>query len=56
MIPLPEHLKYDLIIYDKNNKPVVTKHNLLTKNAADTETIVFPAADNYHMQVQRLHY
>ena len=41
-----------MIVYDKNNHPVITKQNLLAKNAADTETIVFPAAQIYHMQVQ----
>jgi hypothetical protein len=41
-----------LIIYDKNNHPVITKHNLLATNAAGTEAIVFPAAQIYHMQVQ----
>jgi hypothetical protein len=46
------NVKYSLIIYDKNNHAVVTKQNLLAKNAADTETIVFPAAQIYHMQVQ----
>ena len=42
----------NLIIYDKNNHPVITKQNLLATNAAGTETIVFPAAQIYHMQVQ----
>ncbi len=46
------NVKYNLIIFDKNNQPVVTKQNLLAKNAADTETIVFPAAESYHIQVQ----
>jgi hypothetical protein len=41
-----------LIIYDKNNHPVITKQNLLAKNAAGTEIIVFPTAQIYHMQVQ----
>jgi hypothetical protein len=45
-------VRYNLIIFDKNNQPVITKQNLLAKNAADTETIVFPANENYHMQVQ----
>jgi hypothetical protein len=45
------NVKYNLIIYDKNNHPVITKQNLLAKNAAGTETIVFPAAQIYHMQV-----
>jgi len=42
----------NLIIYDKNNHPVITKQNLLAKNAAGTDTIVFPAAQIYHIQVQ----
>jgi hypothetical protein len=46
------NIKYNLIIYDKNNHPVITKHNLLATNAAGTEAIVFPAAQIYHMQVQ----
>jgi hypothetical protein len=46
------NVKYSLIIYDKNNHAVVTKQNLLAKKAAGTETIVFPAAQIYHMQVQ----
>jgi hypothetical protein len=46
------NVKYNLIIYDKNNHPVIRKQNLLATNAAGTETIVFPAAQMYHMQVQ----
>ncbi|MGB6674976.1 MAG: hypothetical protein WBE34_21325, partial [Candidatus Nitrosopolaris sp.] len=46
------NVKYNLIIFDKNNHPVITKQNLLAKNAADTETIVFPAKEIYHMEVQ----
>jgi hypothetical protein len=46
------NVKYNLIIYDKNNHPVITKQNLLAKNAAGTETVVFPVAQIYHMQVQ----
>jgi hypothetical protein len=46
------NVKYNLIIYDKNNHPVITKQNLLAKNATGTETVVFPAAQIYHMQVQ----
>ena len=46
------NVKYNLVIYDKNNNPVITKQNLLAKNAAGTETIVFPAAETYHMQVK----
>ena len=39
-------VKYNLIIFDKNNKPIITKQNLLAKNAADTETIVFSCKRN----------
>jgi hypothetical protein len=46
------NVKYNLIIYDKNDHPVITKQNLLAKNAAGTETVVFPAAQIYHIQVQ----
>ena len=46
------NVKYNLIIFDKNNHPVITKQNLLAKNAADTQTIVFPANEIYHMEVQ----
>ncbi|HXX97170.1 MAG TPA: hypothetical protein VEL11_08660, partial [Candidatus Bathyarchaeia archaeon] len=42
------NVKYNLIIYDKNNQPVIRKQNLLATNAAGTETIVFPAAQIYH--------
>jgi hypothetical protein len=45
-------VRYNLKIFDKNNQPVITKQNLLAKNADDTETIVFPANEIYHMQVQ----
>jgi hypothetical protein len=45
-------VRYNLIIFDKNNQPVITKQNLLAKNAADIQTIVFPANEIYHMQVQ----
>jgi hypothetical protein len=46
------NVKYNLIIYDKNNHPVLTKQNLIAKNATGTELIVFPAAQIYHIQVQ----
>jgi hypothetical protein len=45
-------VKYNLIIFDKNNHPVITKQNLIATNAAGTETIVFPANEIYHMQVK----
>ena len=46
------NVKYNLVIYDKNNQPIITKQNLIAKNATDTESIVFPAAQTYHVQVQ----
>ena len=46
------NVKYNLVIYDKNNNPVITKQNLLAKNAADIVPIVFPATETYHMQVK----
>jgi hypothetical protein len=42
-------VRYNLIIFDKNNHAVITKQNLLAKNSADTETIVFPAKEIYHI-------
>ena len=45
------NVRYNLIIFDKNNQPVKTK-NLLAKNAADTETIVFATKEIYHMELQ----
>jgi hypothetical protein len=46
------NVRYNLIIFDKNNQPVTTKQNLLAKNAADTETIVFATKEIYHMELQ----
>ncbi|MFZ0894752.1 MAG: hypothetical protein WAZ77_09640 [Candidatus Nitrosopolaris sp.] len=46
------NVRYNLIIFDKNNQPVITKKNLLAKNAADTETIVFATKEIYHMELQ----
>jgi hypothetical protein len=45
------NVKYNLIIFDKNNHTIISKQNLLAKNATDTETIVFPAKEIYHMVV-----
>ena len=44
-------VKYNLIIFDKTNHPIITKQNLLAKNATDTETIVFPTKEVYHIVV-----
>lgn len=43
------NVKYNLIIFDKNNHAVITKQNLLAKNATDTVTLYFPAKEIYHM-------
>ena len=45
------NVRYNLIIFDKNNHAVITKQNLLAKNATDTETLYFPAKEIYHMVV-----
>jgi hypothetical protein len=42
-----------MIILDKNGThTVITKPNLLAKNAADTQTITFPAKDIYQIQLE----
>jgi hypothetical protein len=46
------NVKYNLIIYNQNNQPIITKNNLIAKGATDTQSITFPAAQTYHMQVQ----
>jgi hypothetical protein len=48
------NLKYNLNVYDKIDHPVITKQNLLATNAAGTETIVFPAAQIYQVQITGL--
>jgi hypothetical protein len=45
------NVKYNLIIYDKNNHAVITKQNLLAKNATDSEILYFPAKEMYHIVV-----
>ncbi|MFZ0510746.1 MAG: hypothetical protein WAM14_03995 [Candidatus Nitrosopolaris sp.] len=45
------NVRYNLIIFDKNNHEVITKQNLLAKNATDTETLYFPAKEIYHMML-----
>jgi hypothetical protein len=44
-------VKYNLIIFDKTNHPILTKQNLLAKNATDTKTIVFPTKETYHIVI-----
>ncbi|HYA85197.1 MAG TPA: hypothetical protein VEH06_17390 [Candidatus Bathyarchaeia archaeon] len=45
------NVKYNLIIYDKNNHVVITKQNLSAKNATDSEILYFPAKEIYHIVV-----
>ena len=46
-------IKYDMIILDENRThTVITKPNLLAKNAADTQTITFPAKDIYQIRLE----
>jgi len=46
------NIKYDMIILDKNGHALITKQNLLEKNAADSQTITFPAKNIYQIQLQ----
>jgi hypothetical protein len=45
-------VKYDMTILDKNSHPVITKQNLLAKNATDTQVVTFPSNDIYQIQLQ----
>jgi hypothetical protein len=45
-------IKYNMVILDKNGHGLITKQNLLAKNAADNQTITFPAKDIYQVQLQ----
>jgi hypothetical protein len=46
------NIKYDMVILDKNGHALVTKQNLLAKNATDSQTITFPAKNIYQIQLQ----
>ena len=39
------------MLFDKNNHAVISKENLLAKNATDSEILYFPAKEIYHMVV-----
>jgi hypothetical protein len=45
-------VKYDMVILDKNSKPVITKQNLTAKNATDTQIVTFPSNDIYQIQLE----
>jgi hypothetical protein len=46
------NVKYDMVILDKNSHPVITKQNLVAKNATDTQVVTFPANDIYQIQLE----
>src|SRR6476620_8158443 len=46
------NIKYDMTILDKNDHSVITKQNLIAKNATDTQTVTFPSDDIYQVQLQ----
>ena len=45
-------VKYDMVILDKNSHSVITKQNLVAKNATDTQVVTFPSNDIYQIQLQ----
>src|SRR5919202_193121 len=45
-------VKYDMAILDKNSHPVITKQNLVAKNATDTQVVTFPSNDIYQIQLE----
>ena len=46
------NIKYDMTILDKNGHTLITKPNLIAKNAADTQIVTFPSKDLYQIQLQ----
>ncbi len=44
-------IKYDIIVYDKSGNKVVTKNDLIAKNATDSQVITFPAKGIYQMEL-----
>ena len=45
-------VKYDMLILDKNSHPVITKQDLVAKNATDTQVVTFPSNDIYQIQLE----
>jgi hypothetical protein len=41
-----------MVLLDKNGHPIITKQNLVAKNAADTQIVTFPSNDIYQIQLQ----
>jgi hypothetical protein len=46
------NIKYDMTILDKNGHPLITRQNLVAKNAADTQIVTFPSNAIYQIQLQ----
>jgi hypothetical protein len=45
-------IKYDMLILDKNSHPMITKQNLVARNATDTQIVTFPSNDIYQIQLE----
>jgi hypothetical protein len=41
-----------MTILDKNGHPLITRQNLVAKNAADTQIVTFPSNAIYQIQLQ----
>jgi hypothetical protein len=41
-----------MLILDKNSHPVITKQDLVAKNATDTQVVTFPSIDIYQIQLE----
>jgi len=44
-------VKYDIIVYDKSGNKIVTKQDLIAKNATDSQVIKFPSKGIYQMEL-----
>ncbi|HEU5462146.1 MAG TPA: hypothetical protein VFU79_07730 [Nitrososphaeraceae archaeon] len=44
-------IKYDIIIYDKSGNKIVTKQDLIARNATDSQILKFPSKGIYQMEV-----
>jgi hypothetical protein len=44
-------IKYDIIIYDKSGNKIVTKQDLISRNATDSQVLKFPSKGIYQMEV-----
>ena len=44
-------VKYDIIVYDRSGNKIVTKNDLIAKNATDSQVIKFPSKGIYQMEL-----